>query len=42
MERRLIRADQNVAGKKRSLRGRGGWFDLQNDEAEGVSIAARN
>ena|SRR6266403_1413016 len=42
MERRLLRANQNVAGKKRSLRSRAGWFDFQNDKAEGVSIAARN
>src|SRR5258708_33723340 len=42
MEGRLLRANQNVAGKKRSLRSRAGWFDLQNDKAEGVSIAARN
>jgi hypothetical protein len=42
MERGLLRANQNVTGKKRSLRSRAGWFHFQNDKAEGVSIAARN
>jgi hypothetical protein len=42
MKLRLFRANQNVAGKKRSLRSRAGRLDFQNDKAEGVSIAARN